>query len=145
MINISKISVFIAGRDLFKDVSFTIRPKDRIGLTGKNGAGKSTILKIISGVQQPTTGSIDITVGKTIGYLPQEMNFSYDQSVFGETMAVFKEVLDLENHNVQRMLFVLNQGCSPFTSWYKGVFKTQVSVFIMRSSICWQALFTSLA
>ncbi len=96
MINISKISVFIAGRDLFKDVSFTIRPKDRIGLTGKNGAGKSTILKIISGVQQPTTGSIDITVGKTIGYLPQEMNFSYDQSVFGETMAVFKEVLDLE-------------------------------------------------
>jgi len=96
MINISKISVFIAGRDLFKDVSFTIRPKDRIGLTGKNGAGKSTILKIISGVQPPTTGSIDITSGKTIGYLPQEMNFNYDQSVFGETMSVFKEVLGLE-------------------------------------------------
>ncbi|MBD80500.1 MAG: glycosyl transferase family 2 [Crocinitomicaceae bacterium] len=97
MINISKISVFISGKDLFKDVSFTIRPKDRIGLTGKNGAGKSTILKIISGEREPTSGSIDISSGKTIGYLPQEMNFSYKQTVFGETMSVFKQVLDLES------------------------------------------------
>ncbi|MGB0404118.1 MAG: ABC-F family ATP-binding cassette domain-containing protein [Salibacteraceae bacterium] len=97
MINISKVSVFIAGKDLFSDISFMIKAKDRIGLTGKNGAGKSTLLKIIAGTRQPTSGSIDISPGKSIGYLPQEMNFEYGQSVFNETMSVFKEIVDLEH------------------------------------------------
>lgn len=97
MINISKVSVFIAGKDLFSDISFMIKSKDRIGLTGKNGAGKSTLLKIIARTQKPTSGSIDISPGKSIGYLPQEMNFEYGQSVFSETMSVFKEIVDLEN------------------------------------------------
>lgn len=96
MISVSKVSVFIGGRDLFKDLSFMIKSKDRIGLTGKNGAGKSTLLKIIGGAQKPSSGSIDYSPGKTIGYLPQEMNFEYGQTVFNETLSVFKEVLSLE-------------------------------------------------
>ncbi len=88
--------MFLSGKELFADISFMIREKDRIGLVGKNGAGKSTLLKIIAGAQAPTTGSIDISGEKRVGYLPQEMNWEYDKTVFGETMEVFKEVLDLE-------------------------------------------------
>lgn len=96
MFSVSKVSMFLSGKELFADISFMIKEKDRIGLVGKNGAGKSTLLKIIAGAQQPTTGSFDISGEKRVGYLPQEMNWEYDKTVFGETMEVFKDVLDLE-------------------------------------------------
>ena len=88
--------MFLSGKELFADLSFMIREKDRIGLIGKNGAGKSTLLKIIARAQEPTSGSVDISGEKRVGYLPQEMNWEYDKTVFGETQEVFKEVLDLE-------------------------------------------------
>lgn len=118
MINISRISVFVSGKDLFTDLAFMIKAKDRIGLTGKNGAGKSTLLKIIAGTQKPTSGSVDVSPGKTIGYLPQEMNFEYGQTVFDETLSVFKEVLDLEkelediNHQLETRTDYESQGYS---------------------------------
>ena len=96
MFSISKISMFVSGKDLFKDISFMIQPKDRIGLVGKNGAGKSTMLKIIAGFQEPTSGSIDIANDKSVGYLPQEMHFAPSMSVYDETLSVFSEVNDLE-------------------------------------------------
>ncbi|MFQ3326903.1 MAG: ATP-binding cassette subfamily F protein 3, partial [Salibacteraceae bacterium] len=74
MFSVSKISMFLSGKELFADLSFMIREKDRIGLIGKNGAGKSTLLKIIARAQEPTSGSVDISGEKRVGYLPQEMN-----------------------------------------------------------------------
>lgn len=59
---------------LFQDVSYVINDKDRIALVGKNGAGKSTMLKIIAGLQQPTSGTVAVSGGSTIGYLPQVMD-----------------------------------------------------------------------
>ena len=66
---------------LFQDVSYVINDKDRIALVGKNGAGKSTMLKIIAGLQQPTSGTVAVSGGSTIGYLPQVMVFSYEHTV----------------------------------------------------------------
>ncbi|MCB0481696.1 MAG: ABC-F family ATP-binding cassette domain-containing protein [Flavobacteriales bacterium] len=96
MFSVSKISMFVSGKDLFKDISFMIQPKDRIGLVGKNGAGKSTMLKIIAGFQEPSSGSIDISNDKTVGYLPQEMHFAPSMSVYNETITVFAEINKLE-------------------------------------------------
>mgnify|MGYP000086278310 CR=1 FL=1 len=66
---------------LFQDVSYVINDKDRIALVGKNGAGKSTMLKIIAGLQQPTSGTVAVSGGSTIGYLPQVMVLSDEDEV----------------------------------------------------------------
>lgn len=96
MISINNVSVSFSGIDLFKDISLVINERDRIGLVGKNGVGKSTLLKIMLGLQQPDTGALAIPDGKVIGYLPQEMVFDSRQTVWTETMRAFKEVNDLK-------------------------------------------------
>jgi ATP-binding cassette subfamily F protein 3 len=74
MLNLTNISVSFGGRDLYKNISFQINPKDKIGIAGKNGAGKSTMLKLITGDQLPSSGQINMTKSLSIGYLPQELN-----------------------------------------------------------------------
>lgn len=69
-----------------------INRQDRIGLAGKNGAGKSTMLKIISGLQQPTEGSVAVPEGVTIGYLPQQMNLADTTTVMEETRKAFDHI-----------------------------------------------------
>jgi ATP-binding cassette subfamily F protein 3 len=96
MISINSVTVSFTGRDLFNDISFIINPKDRIGLIGKNGVGKSTLLKVIMGIQPIDKGSIAISGGKTIGYLPQEIKVDSDKSIFDEAMTAFQHVLELE-------------------------------------------------
>ncbi|MDX2002729.1 MAG: ABC-F family ATP-binding cassette domain-containing protein [Chitinophagales bacterium] len=96
MINIAGICVTFTGRDLFKDISFVINPKDRIGLVGKNGVGKSTLLKIIAGKQQPTKGGIVFAGGESVGYLPQEIHHNSEKSIFDEAMTAFDEINQLE-------------------------------------------------
>jgi ATP-binding cassette, subfamily F, member 3 len=71
MISIEGLKVEFGTTPLFEDVSFVINKKDRIALVGKNGAGKSTMLKILAGLQQPTEGVVAVQRGITIGYLPQ--------------------------------------------------------------------------
>lgn len=96
MLSVDNVTVSFGGSDLFSDVSFLINPRERIGLVGKNGAGKSTILKIINGQQIPTSGGVSKTADCTIGYLPQTMRVFDDTDLVSECGKAFEEFLALE-------------------------------------------------
>jgi ATP-binding cassette subfamily F protein 3 len=96
MISISQLGLSFGAFELFSDISFMVNIKDCIGLVGKNGAGKSTLIKIVAGLQKPDTGVVAMPDGITIGYLPQQMVFSGNRTVFEETLEAFAEVLSLE-------------------------------------------------
>ena len=96
MISVDNLTVSFGGWDLFKDISFLINPKDRIGLVGKNGAGKSTMLKVLTGEQPPSSGGVSRNGDCTIGYLPQQMKVADTTTLYAETEAAFGEVIDLE-------------------------------------------------
>ena len=81
---------------LFQDVSYVINDKDRIALVGKNGAGKSTMLKIIAGLQQPTSGTVAVSGGSTIGYLPQVMVLSDEHTVREEAEQAFSHISQMQ-------------------------------------------------
>ena len=96
MISIDNLTVSFGGWTLFDGISFLVNPKERIGLVGKNGAGKTTILKLIAGLQQPTSGAVTRTADCTIGYLPQQMQVADTTTLLAETAKAFEEVLALE-------------------------------------------------
>ena len=96
MISIDNLTVSFGGWTLFDGISFLVNPKERIGLVGKNGAGKTTILKLIAGLQQPTSGAVTKTAGCTIGYLPQQMQVADTTTLLAETAKAFEEVLAIE-------------------------------------------------
>ena len=94
------------GEDLFTDINFMIREKDRIGLVGKNGAGKTTLIRLLCGLEQPYKGDVIMSDDITIGYLPQEKNFSREvtpvassdniRTVLEEAMTAFEEYYEIE-------------------------------------------------
>ena len=96
MIIVDNICVQFSGIDLFQGITFVINPKDRIGLVGKNGVGKSTLMHIISGEQKPETGTISHGEGVTIGYLPQEIKNDSTKSIYDEVLTVFQEIINIE-------------------------------------------------
>ncbi len=96
MLTISNLSIHFANRYLFDDVTFTIKKQDRIGLIGRNGTGKSTLLKIITGLQTPEDGKIIKSNDYKIGYLPQDGNLESELSVFEEAKKALSEILELE-------------------------------------------------
>ena len=96
MISIDGLMVEFGVKPLFKDVSFVINERDRIALVGKNGAGKSTMLKILCGMQKPTSGSVSVPNDTTIGYLPQVMKLSDDTTVKEETRKAFADKTKME-------------------------------------------------
>lgn len=96
MISVNQLTVQFGGFNLFKDVSFLVNPKDRIGLVGKNGAGKSTMLKILCGLQQPSSGEVVIPEDAKIGYLPQQMIHQDGKTVLDEARTAFSEVLEMD-------------------------------------------------
>lgn len=98
MISIENLSVEFGVKPLFTDVSYVINRHDRIALVGKNGAGKSTMLKIIAGLQQPTRGRVSKPKELTIGYLPQVMVLSDSLTVRQETEKAFSDTITLEQH-----------------------------------------------
>ena len=106
MISVEGLKVEFGVKPLFSDVSFVINDRDRIALVGKNGAGKSTMLKILCGMQKPTAGVVAIPNDTTIGYLPQVMKLSDDTTVREETRKAFagntmmKEKLDRMNREL---------------------------------------------
>ena len=102
MVSVEGLKVEFNAKALFDEVSYVINKKDRIGLTGKNGAGKSTMLKILAGIQTPTAGTISIPKDVTIGYLPQVMILSDNYTVMEEAEQAFGHIKELQE-DIQRM------------------------------------------
>ncbi|MEG1573626.1 MAG: ABC-F family ATP-binding cassette domain-containing protein [Bacteroidales bacterium] len=96
MISIDALSVEFGVTVLFDKISYVINKKDRIALVGRNGAGKSTMLKILAGIQKPTSGGISHPKGVTIGYLPQQMPINDSRTLFAETEEAFSEIFELQ-------------------------------------------------
>ena len=92
MISVESLKVEFGVKPLFSGVSFVINERDRIALVGKNGAGKSTMLKILCGMQKPTEGQVSVPNGCTIGYLPQVMILQDDTTVKEEAQKAFADI-----------------------------------------------------
>jgi ABC transporter, ATP-binding protein len=102
MLSIEGLKVEFAVKPLFHDVSFVVNDRDRIALVGKNGAGKSTMLKILCGLQRPTAGVVAVPNDTTIGYLPQVMKLSDDTTVKEETRKAFADATQMKE-KLERM------------------------------------------
>ena len=96
MITVDQLAVEFSGTTLFSDVSFVINPTDKIALMGKNGAGKSTMMKIIAGEQTPTRGNVRAPKDVVIAYLPQHLLTEDDCTVFDEAAKAFKQVSSMK-------------------------------------------------
>ena len=96
MISINDLRVDFGGTNLFHDVSFIINKRDRIALVGKNGAGKTTMLRILSGEQSPSSGTVALPRNITIGYLPQVMTHADGRTVFQEAEQAFEHIHEME-------------------------------------------------
>ena len=97
MIAINNLSVEFSAKSLFDNINYVINKKDKIALVGKNGAGKSTMLKIIAGIQRPTSGSVSVPQGVSIGYLPQHMTINDSLTVIEEARTAFSEIKKLHD------------------------------------------------
>jgi len=96
MISATNIFIKYGDRILLNEVNLIVKPKDKVGLVGRNGSGKSTILKIIAGEIKPDTGQVDIPSEVTIGYLHQDMELPKGKTVMAESLTAFEEVKKLE-------------------------------------------------
>lgn len=96
MISVDALSVSFGGFNLFDDISFVVDKKDRIALVGKNGAGKSTMLKIFAGLQEPSSGRVSAPKDITIGYLPQQMKLNDVRMVREEASQAFEHLHRME-------------------------------------------------
>ena len=113
---------------LFQDVSYVINDKYRIALVGKNGAGKSTMLKIIAGLQQPTSGTVAVSGGSTIGYLPQVMVLSDEHTVREEAEQAFSHISQM-----QERLDRMNQELADRTDYDSESYMALVEKFTHES------------
>ena len=102
MISIEGLSVAFGGNTLFDNITYVINKRDRIALVGKNGAGKSTMLKIIAGLQAPTSGRVNMPKDLTVGYLPQQMNLTDSRTVMQEAEQAFAHIFELQAR-IERM------------------------------------------
>lgn len=112
MISVEGLTVEFNATPLFDEVSYVINKKDRIALVGKNGAGKSTMLKILAGLQQPTRGVVALPKDITIGYLPQVMVLADNRTVMAEAELAFEHIFELQA-TIER----LNQALSERTDY----------------------------
>ncbi len=96
MLNVHNLSISFQGDDLFNNITYRIGRKDRIGLIGKNGAGKSTMLKILSKEMEPDTGEIATDKDLKIGFLKQDIDFEEGRTVLEETYEAFVEIKSIE-------------------------------------------------
>ncbi len=102
VISVESLQVEFGATPLFEDVTYVINKKDRIALVGKNGAGKSTMLKILAGLQLPTGGRVSVPKDTTIGYLPQVMILSNTHTVMEEAEKAFEHIAEMQE-NIEKM------------------------------------------
>lgn len=108
MISVEGLTVSFGGFTLFDKVSFVVNKKDRIALVGKNGAGKSTMLKIFAGIQMPTSGTVSVPKEVSIGYLPQQMVLTDTNTVREEAEKAFNFIHEVENE-IERLNIQLSE------------------------------------
>lgn len=115
MLTLSGISLGFGSRQLFREIAVTINPRDRIGLVGNNGTGKSTLLRILAGEQLPDAGELQKSSQVSIGYLPQEMPGASGRSVLEEVENAFPEIVKLRSRLEQLNDELLNvpDGVAP--------------------------------
>lgn len=118
MISVEGLTVEFGGFTLFDDVSFVVNKKDRIALVGKNGAGKSTMLKIFAGLQSPTFGTVSIPKETTIGYLPQQMQLTDSRTVREEAEQAFGHIQEMEKE-IERLNLELAERTDYETESYQ--------------------------
>ena len=118
MISIEGLSVAFGGNTLFDNITYVINKKDRIALVGKNGAWKSTMLKIIAGLQAPTSGSVNMPKDLTVGYLPQQMNLSDTRTVMEEAEQAFSHIFELQSR-IERMNTELSERTDYESEYYQ--------------------------
>ena len=123
MITINGLSVHFPGGYLFRDISFVVGNRDRIGLVGKNGAGKSTLMKVMAGKQEYESGSVVISVGQTIGYLPQEMVPSSQVSVLEEALTAF-DVLNRMEKTLEQLTIQIAESTDYESKEYENLLQT---------------------
>ena len=128
MFSVENLKVEFGARPLFHDVSYVVGDKDRIALVGKNGAGKSTMLKIIAGLQQPTSGTVSIPKEMTIGYLPQVMKLADTRTVRQETETAFENL-----HNLQAEVERLNNMLVERTDYESDEYHALIDRFTRES------------
>lgn len=121
MVSIEGLTVEFGGFTLFDDVSFVVNKKDRIALVGKNGAGKSTMLKIFAGLQPPTSGTVNLPKDITIGYLPQQMKLVDSHTVREEAELAFEHI-----RNMEREIERLNLEMSERTDYESDAYHTLI-------------------
>lgn len=97
MISVNNLTIRFGNDPLFSDISYVVNPRDRIALVGKNGAGKSTMLKVFAGLQPPTSGTVSIPKDVTIGYLPQHMIHNDGTTVREEAEKAFSHIFELQD------------------------------------------------
>ena len=118
MISVEGLKVEFSARPLFHDVSFVINDQDRIALVGKNGAGKSTMLKILCGQQTPTAGVVSIPNDTTIGYLPQVMRLQDNTTVREEARKAFSaSSVTFNNFNIADLRMRFSGRDKLYSSW----------------------------
>ena len=96
MIQLSGAGKRFGHKLLFEDLNWLITPQDRVGLVGANGTGKSTLLKILAGLETLDYGGLSVTRGVSAGYLPQDGLTLSGRSVFAECMSVFDDLRAME-------------------------------------------------
>lgn len=118
MISVDKLTIRFGGVTLFNDISYVVNPKDRIALVGKNGAGKSTMLKVFAGIQPASSGSVSVPKDVTIGYLPQHMIHDDGVTVMEEAEKAFSDIFKLQQE-IERMTLELAERTDYESSSYQ--------------------------
>ena len=124
MVSVDNLKVEFGVTPLFEDVSYVINKRDRIALVGKNGAGKSTMLKILAGIQQPTSGVVAMPKEVTVGYLPQVMVLSDTRTVMEEAEMAFEHIFEM-----QERLNRLNQELADRTDYESESYHELINTF----------------
>ena len=131
MISVEGLKVEFGVKPLFSDVSYVINDHDRVALVGKNGAGKSTMLKILCGLQQPTAGTVAVPQGTTIGYLPQVMKLQDDTTVREEARKAFAD-----NTKLKERLDRMNEELAERTDYESESYLALVEKFTQEHDRC---------